>query len=852
MEIDSSATFESATMTCDGKELAVSTGPVARTWQWTDYGWATAALESSTTGASWAMSDSALRCDWQIPGLTGTAELLSVEAVESDDEGFTSRHLEVVSTIRYAASGFLLQHVIWAYPEAAGIRTQIRLRRMRPAQAGARPTAVPAGHGPLIEVKRGKPFTPSAYTESKPVAESFASTVTDRTQVELRVTGLKAGSSYSLGLSWWDWGGGGRWQSVMLASIDGEQKQVVVPRAALPGWLKGKKEQPGQQVVPIPAGIAPDGSVKVFINREAGAAACISELWLYEHGAQSQFVGVPANRLDEIKANAPANAGLVAYLDCGRLEDHGEERRQDAITERLPIERAGMDLHAIGYFSGTQGRNRRETEILRQEPLTALEGQCAWASILEGRKQNQGFLLVKESHKCVNTPRGGANTGIFSWHKQGIDASGLGWTPEAIGADRTYAAWANWLILYHGQDDDRDLAIKIWDRIRYPIDPDRDVYIMANTWGSTDNRRDAQIQAREDNILVEIDSQAGLGIDVQQIDDGWQGFGYNHWRPIKENALHEENAVYADYESDRYPVYPNGWQTVRNYARTKGVTMGLWAANNIPADDLIWNYDHGDFRYYKIDFAHLDTMPLVEELMGKARTLILHSGHKARINWDVTEAPPRVGYFFGREYGNIYLENRKPMRPAQVVYKPYLVLRDAWQVSRYLNLNKFQLTVQNVDRVNREVSDAYQHPHDYVVAQTLMGSPIFFQETHYYTHAARQQIRPLLAVYKQHRDDIFAGYIFPIGDKPDNATWSGFQCMIPEKDHGYLTLFRQIDNAQTTRAIRMKFLKPGSRLKLTDLMTDTTRVVTAGPDSELAFTIAEAPGFSFLRYELLP
>jgi len=66
------------------------------------------------------------------------------------------------------------------------------------------------------------------------------------------------------------------------------------------------------------------------------------------------------------------------------------------------------------------------------------------------------------------------------------------------------------------------------------------------------------------------------------------------------------------------------------------------------------------------------------------------------------------------------------------------------------------------------------------------------------------------------------------------------------------TLFRQIDNAQTTRAIRLKFLKRGTRMKLTDLMAETTQVVTAGADSELAFTIAEAPGFSFLRYELLP
>lgn len=512
----------------------------------------------------------------------------------------------------------------------------------------------------------------------------------------------------------------------------------------------------------------------------------------------------------------------------------------------------GVGLRAIGYYSDTQNRNRPETEILREERLMGASGSNDWASILVATRDRDGLMLVKESHKCVNTPDGDADTGGFEWDGEGLGVSGLGWELKDVGEDRYYACWANWMVLSHGNEDDMALDLKIWDRIRYPVDPARDIYIMANTWGSSIRKRDGQIQAREDNVLAEIASQADLGIDVQQIDDGWQGFGYDQWRPVRENALEPNDAAYGIYASDTYPVYPEGWKNVREFAKTEGVVLGLWVAKNIPLEDLVWNYENGDFRYFKIDFAHLEDMRSYENLMGRARELILHSGHKVRINWDVTERAPRVGYFSGREYGNIYLENRKPVQPAGVVYTPYLVLRDAWQVSKVLNLNKFQITVQNNDRVNREVSDACLHPHGYTVAQALMGSPIFFQETHYYTGEARRQIRPLLKVYKQHRNEIYKGYVFPIGDKPDNKSWSGFQCHIPNHTTGYLTLFRQIGNTEPTQSIPLKFLADGTRIKLTDLVDETCRDLTVGDGGGACFSIDKPAGFKFMKYEIQP
>jgi hypothetical protein len=182
-----------------------------------------------------------------------------------------------------------------------------------------------------------------------------------------------------------------------------------------------------------------------------------------------------------------------------------------------------------------------------------------------------------------------------------------------------------------------------------------------------------------------------------------------------------------------------------------------------------------------------------------------------------------------------------------VVYKPYLILRDAWQLSDYLNLNKFQITIQNADRTDPEISDAHLHAHDYCLAQTLMGSPIFFQETRYYNKAARDVLRPLISLYKQYRDEMYRGYVFPIGDEPDNKSWSGFQNHNPDSHAGYLMILRQLHNKQKQNAIALKFLA-GKKIRITNLQTKTSRTVKVLQNGKLNFTIDNAPGYLFLKY----
>lgn len=313
------------------------------------------------------------------------------------------------------------------------------------------------------------------------------------------------------------------------------------------------------------------------------------------------------------------------------------------------------------------------------------------------------------------------------------------------------------------------------------------------------------------------------------------------------------NSVSSDAPSGWYPdkeKYPEGWSKVRALAKEKGITLGLWAAWVVSDKELIDNQRDGGFQYFKIDFAVLDTYEKIERLINNSRRVIEYSEFKARINWDVTENPPRMGYYFGRDLGNIYLENRKPQKPQNVVYVPYLVLRDAWQVAKYLKLNKFQVPVQNIDMVNHDLSNAFQYNHSYCVAIAFMGAPIFFQETQHLDENARSQIRPLIALYKKYRREMFEGYVFPIGDKPDDASWTGFQCHVPHRNAGYITLFRELNNKEASKEIKLKFLQD-KKLKLTELISENESIETVCSDGIVTFKINRHAGFLYLRYEVI-
>ena len=543
----------------------------------------------------------------------------------------------------------------------------------------------------------------------------------------------------------------------------------------------------------------------------------------------------------------PQSCGLrtqVSALRTGEAPAPGNQQGGplDARIERIPVSDLNARRRFFGYYNHTQVRNDTHQNILKEDviahPLAGREW-CNWASAACLETDTGGIALVKESHKCVNQG-GHAGGGFVCDDSTGLHCSGWGLRAgELNGADFT-EGWASWCIVWTGGDFERALAFKAFDHMRYPIDPERDIYIQANTWGSTDNGQDARRAAGQDSVLKEIEVCAELGIDVLQIDDGWQVAPKNpSWQPGG-NGWHPHPET-----------HPGGWATVREKATACGVKLGLWAAAQpVSLEALKSNFTDGGFLQYKLDFASLKSRADIDALMHKVRAFIAWTGHRVRVNWDVTENPPRYGYFFAREYGSIYLENRKPERPLSVIYRPHTVLRDLWQVAKYLNLHRFQCSIQNVDRVDPAFSDAHQHSHAYATAIALMGIPLFFQETKYYSDAAKAEISELLAVYKAQRESIYRGIVHPIGARPDNASWTGFQSHLADEQRGYLTVFRERCNAVATQSIELGWLRD-TTIRVSDLRTGQSDNLSVSSAGSVELSIPKAPGFLFLQYEVV-
>lgn len=486
----------------------------------------------------------------------------------------------------------------------------------------------------------------------------------------------------------------------------------------------------------------------------------------------------------------------------------------------------GNKFSAFGYYNDTQNRNKDQTEILRDKVVYPKE-KVTWANAILNKMDDGGWMTVKESHKCVNQM--GYETGGFYHEYNGITTTGWGLKPCDLRTWKVRGGWANWTIVW-GRELSAEDALKAFDRARYPFDATRDTYIMANTWGSGRDRKPAYTES----IIQEIDLAKELGIDLIQVDDGWQCYkDTNTWIPP------------VSWKTDD-KRFPDGWKIVREYAKKQGIAMGLWSAWVIPSVELVANMKLGDFHSFKLDFAELDSYEKIECLMEKARHLVDASGNKARINWDVTENPPRVGYYFAREFGNIYLENRKEKNPQSVIYTPRLVLRDAWQLSKWLPLNKFQITYQNPTGVDPDFSDAAKYPHDYCFAITLMGSPIMFMELKRLTVEARKAIKPLIDAYVKVRGEILAGRVSPIGDKPNGRSFTGFQCEVDEK-MGYITVFRELD--ESTGIANIKLHNIGSnKITLTNLLSGEESNTTVSQGGMIDFEIANAPGYLFFKY----
>lgn len=743
-----------ASVTTDEDTLTISTGQFKRQWHLHKSGLATRFVSFGKQQKLNSMTSA----DWNYPGwidANAKATLTSLTATISDDNQFTSRHINVNAEFDYPELNTQIRYQIWVYPDAQGLRTQLWAKGKPQTSAGQ-------VQGPQLQLLQGKAIK-QGYTAKK--------------QLAFRIKELSANQTYTAKvfadtqlISP---------QRLVLTSLDGEFKVDIKQSLTAKGTVEFE----------LPETLRPDGTVTLLVIPEQGDIARVKQIKIYPKTTDGALLNPTVFPTKQDKSSI-----------------NGISPAMHARVDFVPIH--GQQVTAAGYYNDTQHRHTAATPLIKEQVLHS-QHQVDWASLLFIEESSNGFALVKESPKCVN--QFSVDTGQFIIQANGIETTGWGLSRADLKPDEWRWAWATWGIAYQGTSRaERELALKRFHRTRYPVNAELDLYTKANTWGSGNGGTESKQFAKESEVLAEIKSVADLGLDALQIDDGWQ-MGRMPNKPKSESTWR----VRPDW-------YPQGWRNVVAAAQDQQIKLGIWHAAKAPLADLKDNYDQAGFTTWKLDFANLSKYQGAFSYLNKARELIEYSDHQLRVNWDVTENAPRFGYYWATEAGNLWLANRKPETPKNVIPQPTLMLREVWQIARYLNLNKIELPVVNFAMVNKKASDAHLHSSEYATALGLPGIPVFFQTTRFLTKSQREQTKQLLAVYKQHREQLFNAYVFPIGEEPNGKSIAGFQWFDPKNPNQmYLLLFKERLNTQKQTQLKVNFLQKRKNWRVENLLNKT-------------------------------
>lgn len=464
--------------------------------------------------------------------------------------------------------------------------------------------------------------------------------------------------------------------------------------------------------------------------------------------------------------------------------------------------------------------------------------QNTWANGLVVKAGTEGLIVVKESNKTVN--KYGHQTGSFFCTPSGIEVTGWGLKPDEINT-KFKRTWATWSILFSGDDDEMELALKQFDRRRYPVHPDRDMHILIDTWGSDwQNGNYEKIYGRENSefsvIEKEIESAGDLGIDIVRIDDGWQEGG-----TMSHNSWHPNTKV----------GYDEHWAKTKKLAEENKVRMGLWAAiRYITPEEMRTNQKELEVATWKFDFDKLEDHDSFANRIKGIRDFIKETGYSTQTSWCPEYDDQRYGWYSAaRECGPMYFQNVQNNLPNHIVYVPWITLRHHWMMAKYYNMNDLQCHWNNPTRTNPQFSDANRHSQSYCALSAFMAAPSCFMLTQLLESAEREELKKIISIYKENRKEIFESYVFPIGAEPNNASWTGFQMYHPERKTGYLMVFRELYNKEKSAHLKLRFLQDRN-IKITDLETKHEEVQNL-KNGELKFYVENPAGYRFLKYEIL-
>jgi len=405
------------------------------------------------------------------------------------------------------------------------------------------------------------------------------------------------------------------------------------------------------------------------------------------------------------------------------------------------------------------------------------------------------------------------------------------------------------LLAYSGGRAGRTTVLHNFQRQLRRYQPDRDGMFLSNTWG--DRSRDGRVS--EEFLLKEIEAGSRLGVDVVQIDDGWQ-------KGLSGNSAFTTNGAWGSFWDARNDFwlpnpqrFPRGLPPVADAARAHGMKLGLWYGPDSAGDGTNWNRDaerllklHRDegVNYFKLDAVNISTADAAKNFRHLLDSLLNESHGEIAVDLDVT-AGTRPGYFGTPDCGPIFVENRYTDWPN---YWPHLTLRNLWKLSEYVDPVRLRMeflnNARNLDKYGDDPLAPAHYSPDALFATVMFANPLGWFEVSNLPTNYLAQVSSLVSVWKRERTQLFSGNTLPIGDAPDGQAWTGFASVAQNGGANYILLFREL-NPSAEWTLNLDML-PGKNHRVTVLAGKGKATVSKG---RLTVRIPETLQYLWLRVE---
>ena len=321
---------------------------------------------------------------------------------------------------------------------------------------------------------------------------------------------------------------------------------------------------------------------------------------------------------------------------------------------------------------------------------------------------------------------------------------------------------------------------------------------MSNTWGD----RNGISRVCRDFVMKEIDAAKEIGVDIVQIDDGWQiGKTYDTSKWDAQNRP----VFSGDYWTLDENLFPNGLNELTEYAKKSGIKMGIWFAPDAHDNYALFErdvavlkkaYDEWGVRFFKLDMFWITNLEERNKFLHLLKE-IYSFGNDVAVQLDVTRFN-RINYFCGKEYGTLFVENRYTKGGT---YYPHRTLKNIWMLAKYLPTQKFQFEVANPDLNGdfyKQTDDfaPSKYSMDYIFAISMLSNPLFWMEMQFLSEKRRNELERIMPIWQELKQELSSAIITPIGQKPTGRSISGFVVSIDKNDK-YLLIFRESTNENT-------------------------------------------------------